>query len=59
LQTGTALTDATHQPDQFSPVVLELLVSLHSRVGVGGCWFLLMVLTKKFHRQNLGFERNI
>jgi hypothetical protein len=31
---------AAHQPDRCSLVVLELLVPLRSRVGVGGCWFL-------------------
>jgi hypothetical protein len=40
LPAGTGLTGAAHQPDRCSPVVLELLVSLRSRVGVGGCSFL-------------------
>jgi hypothetical protein len=37
---GIGLTGAAHRSDWCSPVVLELLVPLQSRVGVGGCWFL-------------------
>jgi hypothetical protein len=37
---GTGLIGAAHPSDRCSPVVLELLVPLRSRVGVGGCWFL-------------------
>jgi hypothetical protein len=40
LPVGTSLTGAAHRPDRCSPVVLELLVLLRSRVGGGGCWFL-------------------
>jgi hypothetical protein len=36
----TGLTGAAHWSDPCSPVVLELLVPLRSRVGAGGCWFL-------------------
>jgi hypothetical protein len=35
-----ARTGASHRSDWCSLVVLELLVLLRSRVGVGGCWFL-------------------
>jgi hypothetical protein len=37
---GTGLTGAAQRSDWCSPVVLELLDPTHSRVGVGGCWFL-------------------
>jgi hypothetical protein len=40
LPAGTGRTGAAHRPDRCRPVVLELLVPLRSRVGVGGCWFL-------------------
>jgi hypothetical protein len=40
LSAGTGFTGAAHRLDRCSPVVLELLVPLCSRVGVGGCWFL-------------------
>jgi hypothetical protein len=43
------LTGAAHRPDWCSPVVLELLVPLRSRVGVGGCWFLGPVALQWLH----------
>jgi hypothetical protein len=36
----TGVTGAAHRSDRCSLVVLKLLVSLRSPVGVGGCWFL-------------------
>jgi hypothetical protein len=37
---GTGLTSAAHRSDRCRTVLLELLLPLRSRVGVGGCWFL-------------------
>jgi hypothetical protein len=45
---GTGLTSATHWSDRCSPVVLELLVPLRSRVGVGDCWFLGLIVSSGY-----------
>jgi hypothetical protein len=42
----TSLTGVAHRSDQCRTVVLELLVPLRSRVGIGGCWFLGLVALK-------------
>jgi hypothetical protein len=36
----TGLTGAGDRSDRCGLVLLELLFSLRSRVGLGGCWFL-------------------
>jgi hypothetical protein len=46
---GTGLTGAAHRSDRCSSVVLELLVPLRYRVGVGGCWFLGPVALQWLH----------